>query len=166
MVRTTSGEFVAVDVNDLSDAITREMSSLKDELSSLRSEREHELRSVKRMMYYVSRHQHFLCRNSLLRPYSYFHSPINISIRTYSPTSKPFPMTTSPSWRLTSVLRYDKPILSNFPSRLDLCKTITSTPDPCDDRDANRITPRKTWHRVSWLFCRWCLDLYVDDISN
>ena len=46
MVRTTSGELVAVDVNDLSDAITREMSSLKAELSSIRSEREHELRSV------------------------------------------------------------------------------------------------------------------------
>jgi hypothetical protein len=46
MVRTTSGELVAVDVNDLSDAITREMSSLKAELTSIRSEREHELRSV------------------------------------------------------------------------------------------------------------------------
>jgi hypothetical protein len=46
MVRTTSGELVAVDVNELSDAITREMSSLKAELTSIRSEREHELRSV------------------------------------------------------------------------------------------------------------------------
>ena len=59
MVRTTSGQFVAVDVNDLSDAITREMSSLKAELSSLRSEREHELRSVKRMLCYESHCQHF-----------------------------------------------------------------------------------------------------------
>lgn len=56
MVRTTSGQFVAVDVNDLSDAITREMSTLKAELSSLRSEREHELRSVKCMLRYESRH--------------------------------------------------------------------------------------------------------------
>lgn len=46
MVRTTSGQLVAVDVNELSDAITREMSSLKAELTSIRSEREHELRSV------------------------------------------------------------------------------------------------------------------------
>ena len=60
MVRTTSGQFVAVDVNDLSDAITREMSTLKAELSSLRSEREHELRSVKFMLRYESRHQHFV----------------------------------------------------------------------------------------------------------
>ena len=149
MVRTTSGQFVAVDVNDLSDAITREMSSLKAELSSLRSEREHELRSVKRMLCCEYRHQHFLFRNSHLQPLSHFHSPINTSIRTYSPIFKPFPMTTSPSWRLTSVLRYEKPILSNSPFRLDLFKTITLTPDPCDNRDADRITPRKTWHRVS-----------------
>ena len=49
MVRTTSGQLVAVDVNELSDAITREMSSLRAELTSIRSEIEHELRSVSKV---------------------------------------------------------------------------------------------------------------------
>ena len=46
-VRTVSGELVEVDVNDLSDALTRELTSLRLELSSIRDEREQELRQVK-----------------------------------------------------------------------------------------------------------------------
>lgn len=54
MVRTTTGELVEVQVSELSDALSREVSALKSELMSIRNEKEKELRSV--------RNQHFLWR--------------------------------------------------------------------------------------------------------
>lgn len=48
MVRTTSGNLVEVQVSELSDALSREVSALKAELMSIRDEKEKELRSVRK----------------------------------------------------------------------------------------------------------------------
>jgi hypothetical protein len=48
MVRTTSGQLVEVQVSELSDALSREVSALKSELMSIRDEKEKELRSVRK----------------------------------------------------------------------------------------------------------------------
>lgn len=47
MVRTTSGDIVAVDVNELTQALGQEVTSLRSELSMIRNDRETELRSVR-----------------------------------------------------------------------------------------------------------------------
>jgi Protein of unknown function (DUF760) len=44
-VRTVSGEVVAVDVNELTDALSKEVDTLRAELALIRNERESELRS-------------------------------------------------------------------------------------------------------------------------
>jgi hypothetical protein len=54
MVRTTSGQLVEVQVSELSDALSREVSALKSELMSIRDEKEKELRSV-RKSYLINR---------------------------------------------------------------------------------------------------------------
>jgi hypothetical protein len=51
MVRTTSGQLVEVQVSELSDVLSREVSALKSELMSIRDEKEKELRSVRKSYY-------------------------------------------------------------------------------------------------------------------
>ena len=51
MVRTTTGAMVAVDIGDLDQALGAEVASLRAELALIRSDREQELRSVRRLLF-------------------------------------------------------------------------------------------------------------------